>query len=59
MVKSHMLLCTAPGQEPVPGLDTIEIPLKTHHLKQFQNLKNGYVTHSSLSLFRCSVKCST
>ena len=36
--------------------------IKTHHLKQFQDLKNGYITYSSLSLlrplspFRCSVK---
>ena len=34
----------------------------THHLNQFQDLKNGYINHSSLSLFRslflfrCSVK---
>ena len=33
--------------------------VKTHHLKQFQGLKNGCVTHSSLSLFRYSVKGST
>ena len=26
--------------------------IKIHHLKQFQDLKNGYVTHSSPSLFR-------
>ena len=38
--------------------------IKTHHLKQFQDLKNGYITYSSLSLFRslflfrCSVKGS-
>ena len=27
--------------------------IKTHHLKQLQDLKNEYITHSSLSLFRC------
>ena len=33
--------------------------IETNHLKQFQNLKYGYITHSSLSLFRCNVKSST
>ena len=33
--------------------------IRTHHLKQFQDLKHAYITHSSLSLFRCSVKGSS
>ena len=37
-------------------LKAIEIP---HHLKEFQDLKNGYITYPSLSLFRCSVNGPT
>ena len=38
------------GQEWTP--ETHRNIIKTHHLKEFQDLKNGYITHSSLSLFR-------
>ena len=35
------------GWTPENHWNTIE----AHHLKQFQDLKNGYITHSSLSMF--------
>ena len=42
-----------------PGLDNLnDIKISLKH-RQFQDLKNGHVTHSSLSLFRCNVKGST